>query len=77
MKRSLQAGIAAGIVILAVGIQGDASTLTKITNAGTYPIRKVGKNTTHNVKQPVKSVAGPINQAGQTTSRSFHKVIPR
>lgn len=69
--------LVAAVVAISVAMTSplSASTLSKLGNAGTYPAKKVVKNTGHNAKQPVKSVTGPVNQAGQTTTRTFHKVV--
>jgi hypothetical protein len=77
MKRKLQTGIAAAIGILALGVPVNAGTLGKLGNAVAYPVKKTVKNAGHNAKQPVKSVESPINQAGQTTSRTTHKVTKK
>jgi hypothetical protein len=75
MKRYLRPGIAAAVALVLVTGPVNASKLTQLGNSVTYPARKAVKNTKHNVKQPVKSVTGPVDQAGQTTTRVFHKVI--
>jgi outer membrane murein-binding lipoprotein Lpp len=74
MSVNLQRGIAAALACALLAGPASASKLTQLSNSVTYPARKVEKNAKHNVKQPVKSVIGPINQAGQTTTRVFHKV---
>jgi hypothetical protein len=51
-----------------------ASKVTQLGNTVVYPAKKVVKNVKHNTSHPVKSVTSPINQAGQTTTRTFHKV---
>jgi len=74
MKRNLQPGIAAAVAFVLVMGPVNASKVTQLSNSVTYPAKKVVKNVKHNVKQPVKSITGPVNQTGQTTTRVFHKV---
>jgi hypothetical protein len=74
MNKNISRFIAAAAAFMVVSAPASASKLSQLGNAVTYPARKAMKNTTHNTKQPVKSVTGPINQAGQTTTRTLHKV---
>jgi hypothetical protein len=77
MKRSIQCGLAALAGIFALGAPANAGTLGKLGNAIAYPVKKTAKNAGHDIKQPGKSVETPINQAGQTTSRTAHKVTKK
>lgn len=75
MIRNIYGAVTVALLLCAlVSGPASASKLSQLGNTATYPARKAIKNTKHNVKQPVKSVTGPGNQAGQTTTRTFHKV---
>jgi hypothetical protein len=75
MNRTITTGIALAAACAMVAGPVSASKLSQLGKAATYPVKKAAKNTKHNVSHPVQSVTGPINQAGQTTTRTLHKVV--
>ena len=77
MKHTVTSALVVTAVTVSLAIPAAASDLSKLGKSLMYPVQKTFHNAGHDVSRPVKSVTGPINQAGQSTTRSLHKVVPR
>lgn len=75
MRNAIYSTIIVAVGLCAMSVPVGASKLSDLGKAILYPAQKTVHNATHNVQHPVKSVSGPINQAGQTTSRTVHKIV--
>ena len=75
MRNAIPLAAVTVLGLLAISVPSGASKLSDLGKAVTYPAKKVVKNTGHDASHPVSSVTGPINQAGQTTTRTLHKVV--
>lgn len=74
MKRTITCVLAAAAAFALISTPANASKLSQLGKSIAYPAQKAVHNAGNNVSHPVKSVTGPINQAGQTTTRTLHKV---
>jgi hypothetical protein len=74
MRRLIALVVGAAVVMSVATPPANASKVSQLGGAVTYPAKKIVKSTKHDASHPVKSVTSPINQAGQTTTRTFHKI---